>query len=50
MKLIKLIKYGPTFATGGHKGKKPFKCDICDNSSSQKNQMNRHIVSVHKEK
>ena len=33
-----------------HEGKKPFKCGICKYSSSQKQQMNRHIVSVHENK
>ena len=32
---------------GIHKGKKPFKCEICDYRSSQKSSMNRHVSSVH---
>ena len=30
-----------------HERKNPFKCDICDNSCSQKSQLNLHIASVH---
>ena len=28
-------------------GKKPFKCDICDQSSSQKGNLSKHTASVH---
>ena len=28
-------------------GKKPFKCDICDQSSSQKGNLSKHTYSVH---
>jgi hypothetical protein len=31
-----------------HEGKKPFKCDICDYSSSDMRDMNRHVASIHK--
>ena len=30
-----------------HKGKKPFKCDICDYSCSQKQQMKQHVEKKH---
>ena len=30
-----------------YEGKKPFNCDICDFSCSQKSQMKTHIESVH---
>ena len=30
-----------------HEGKKPFNCDICDFSCSQKSNMKIHIESVH---
>ena len=30
-----------------HEGKKPFKCDICDYSFSEKSSMNKHVKSVH---
>jgi uncharacterized Zn-finger protein len=30
-----------------HEGKKPFKCDICDYSFSEKGSLNKHIKSVH---
>ena len=30
-----------------HDGKKPFKCEVCDYSCSQKGHLNRHIASVH---
>jgi uncharacterized Zn-finger protein len=30
-----------------HEGKKPFKCNICDTSFSQKVNLKRPIVSVH---
>ena len=33
-----------------HEGKKPFKCDICDYSSSQKSDLKKHFESVHEEK
>ena len=33
-----------------HEGKKPFKCDLCDYSCSQKDTMKRHVVLVHEEK
>ena len=33
-----------------HEKKKPFKCDICGYSCSQKSSMNIHVESVHKEK
>ena len=33
-----------------HKGKKPFKCDICDYRSPQKCHLNRHIASIHEGK
>ena len=32
------------------KEKKPSKCDICDYSCSRKDQMKRHVASVHEEK
>ena len=28
-------------------GKKPFKCDICDQSFSQKGNLSKHTASVH---
>jgi uncharacterized Zn-finger protein len=31
-------------------GKKPFKCDICDQSFSQKSNLKRHIVGIHERK
>ena len=31
-------------------GKKPFQCDICDYSCSQKRDLNKHVASVHEEK
>ena len=33
-----------------HEGKKPFKCNTCDSSCSQKCEPNRHNESVHEEK
>ena len=33
-----------------NKGKKPFKCSICDSSFSQKGTLKRHMASVHEEK
>ena len=33
-----------------HEGNKAFKCDICDNSYSQKGSMERHVASVHEGK
>ena len=33
-----------------HEGKKPFKCDICDYTSSGKNNMEKHVAAVHEEK
>ena len=33
-----------------HEGKNTFKCDICDYSCSQKNDMNVHVASVHEGK
>ena len=33
-----------------HEGKKPFRCDICDYSCSQKSNMKTHVASVHEEK
>ena len=30
-----------------HEGKKPFRCDICDYSCSQKGNMKTHVASVH---
>ena len=32
-----------------HESKKPFECDICDYSFSQKNNMKTHVASVHEE-
>ena len=34
----------------GYEGKKPFKCDICDYSFSQKGNMKSHVASVHEGK
>ena len=33
-----------------HEKKKPFKCDICDYSCSQKGNMKKHAESVHERK
>ena len=33
-----------------HKGKEPYKCNVCDAVFSEKQPMNRHIASVHKRK
>ena len=33
-----------------HEENKPFKCDMCDYSCSQKKSMNIHVASVHKVK
>ena len=33
-----------------HEGKKPFKCNICDYSSSLKHHMKKHVDSVHEGK
>ena len=33
-----------------HEGQKPFKCDICDYTSSGKNNMDKHVAAVHEEK
>ena len=30
-----------------HEGKKPFKCDICNFSCSQKSNMKKHVAAVH---
>ena len=32
------------------KGKKEFKCDICNANYGHKSQMNRHIATIHKRK
>ena len=33
-----------------HEELKPFICEICDNSFSQKSKMNKHVMSVHERK
>jgi hypothetical protein len=33
-----------------HEGKKPFKCEVCDYSCSQKSIMKSHVVSAHEGK
>ena len=33
-----------------HEGKKPFKCDTCDYSCSEKGSMKKHVSSVHEGK
>ena len=33
-----------------YEGKKPFKCDFCDYSCSQKMDVNKHIAAVHEGK
>ena len=32
-----------------HEGKKPFKCEICDDQFELKHELNEHIASVHEE-
>ena len=32
-----------------HEGKKPFKCEICDDQFKLKHELNEHIASVHEE-
>ena len=33
-----------------HEGKKPFKCDLCEKTYTQKSHLNTHIRAVHGEK
>ena len=33
-----------------HERNKPFKCEICDQTFSEKGSMNRHVARVHGEK
>ena len=37
------------YNTSVHKGKKPFKCEICDVQFELKHELNEHIASVHEE-
>ena len=38
------------YVASAHEGNKPFKCEICVYSSTQKGAMNIHIATVHEEK
>ena len=33
-----------------HEKKKPFRCEICDNSYSRKDNMTQHVLTVHENK
>ena len=42
--------YNWEYVASVHEGKKPFKCDICDNRCCQNSDMNKYVAIVHERK